>query len=185
MIDWVLRTIDMLQDNGKLPKTEVILPVETPKCKGKTNDFYREIHSDMRALRDTELKMTALFYQTAAFVFAGNMALVASGNTNLNEWLKTIVLAVSICFLVAFWLRVHARIEHDHKSYEFLMAYKRILEKEWFGKTAPIKPDHLGVNEAGPGYRKTQSLVALSSIAVVIVLVTIFLSHFGRIWKWW
>lgn len=139
-------------------------------------DFYKETHSEMRALRDTEFKIVALYYQVSAFVFAGNMATMASTSATyaVKSWTGTL----SVFFLLIFWGLVHRRIAHDHQSYSFHIEYKRYLESKWFGDEFSERPPNTAnTKSAGPGYRKTQALIALSALSVCTLIVVAVALH--------
>lgn len=173
-MEWLLTLLDRLagvcpteQDKPVLPPLTVPAPEGQPAAPSGLKEFYKEIHGDMRALRDTELKITALFYQVAAFLFAGNLALAASNSPAITWQFKGLVTAWSIIFLLVFWCMVHGRIAHDNKSYSYLMAHKRMIDEHWFGSSFAPRPKHLGSGPSGPGYRKTQKLLAWSSLGVL------------------
>ncbi len=148
--------------------------------------LYAEAGSEMRVLRNTEFQGAALFYQVCGFILTLNTAVM------VINWPPTIALCliplISCTFLVCYWCTLHARIAHDHMSYAYHMNIKRSAENYWLGIGFIGKPKntiHKKGSFAGPGYRNTQALIALSTIFVLItsgvlllVVMGIFLARF-------
>ena len=171
MIELLLRVLDFILQIEKPTKYRPPPPSRIigdksfqPHEMKELVDFYKEANSDMRALRDWEFKVVSLYFQVSAFFFAGNMVLFASISPKI-EVVRFWIGLITIIFLLTFWLRVHARIAHDNKSYGFNMGHRQYLEALWFGEEYPKPPAHVVGQATGPGYRRMQALVALAALA--------------------
>ena len=163
----ILRSLDFLMGIEILRIDEPIIPGEREHLV----ELYREINADMRILRDTEAKTVALFYSFCGFVFAGNLVVLGSASPAVSDLLRIFITIPSVLFVLGFWFAVHSRIAYDHMTYEFLMRHRKSIEKEWFKADFPEKPKHLGDEPSGPGYRKTQELVALTAVGVCAIML--------------
>lgn len=181
MIAGVLRLLDVLM--GLREPVAKELPPQpadfTSLSDENLRQLYLEVGAEMRALRATEFSVAGLFYAVAAFLLSASLGLlVAEGITHL---LKVACILAVIAFLLRFWFAVHSRIAHDNASYAYLMGCRRFIEKRWFWEGMPGKPANIGDGAGGRGYRMTQELVALASLAVSGILLLALL--FSTNWR--
>lgn len=171
MITGVLRLLDVALG---LREPVVTTPPEPPvELKPHTDEnlrqLYVELGSEMRALRATEFSVAGLFYAVAAFLLTASFSLLAADK--VTYLVKAVSIVAVVIFLLRFWMAVHSRIAHDNASYAHLMTCRRFIEKRWFWEGMPGKPANIGDGAGGRGYRMTQGLVALSSLAVSGILM--------------
>lgn len=135
-------------------------------------ELLRELHADMRAQRETELKMVPLFFQVCTFVLAANyLALFNSGH--LAVLIAYVLLSLaSVTFISIFWVQLHIRFAHDHGTYRYLGARVHAIRRSWevepFFAPAPARQP-LG---AGPGYKMNQRLVATAAIFMILAVAS-------------
>lgn len=147
-------------------------------------ELYRESGSEMRALRDTEFKIAALFYQMSAFLLAANIYIISSSSGKFYSiWIGLTFMILSIVFLTIFWLKTHERITADNAFYGWHLSLKRLIEEKSFKTNSvninfPGKPPSLGNNTTGKGYQKTQGLIALTYLLLISM---IFIGHILKI----
>lgn len=135
---------------------------EVTEC--RLPDLLRELHNEMRAMRDTELKIIPLFFVVAAFILSGNVAVQSQARV------PSLVFWIALCssaFLCIFWWRLHKRIAEDHATYLELSnrvaAIRRKLKAEAFFAA------ETGFG-TGKGYQKNQRLIAVTAVFVLIAL---------------
>lgn len=184
MIAGVLRLLDVLMGLREPVPKELPAPPADFQLRTDENlqQLYLEVGAEMRALRATEFSVAGLFYAVAAFLLTASLGLlVAEGVSYL---LKAVCIVAVILFLLRFWFAVHARIAHDNASYAYLMDCRRFIEKGWFWEGMPGKPANIGDGPGGRGYRMTQELVALSSLAVsgILVLALLLSANWRELW---
>src|SRR5215210_5305494 len=85
------------KDGGEFRGMDNKIPPPPKEC---MSDLYRELHAELRALRDTELKMLPMFFTAMAFVLAANVALY--GSTSAPPILVLWVSFIFIIFVAAF-----------------------------------------------------------------------------------
>ena len=135
----------------------------------KGDTLVKELHADMRALRETELKIVPLFFQVSAFILAGNVALSSGKDISLFVIVWTGVLSIAI--LCGFWVQICRRIDHDHTSYSYLSERIKFIRSEW-GVDCLYKSDDFG---SGSGYSRNKWLVSWAGGGVVLILIGILL----------
>lgn len=144
-----------------------------------SKEILRELHGDMRAQRETELKMVPLFFQVCTFVLAANL-LAFFNSSRTAALVAFLLLAVfSLLFVVLFWLQLHIRIAHDHGTYKYLGARVTAIRKFWkihefFLQATDRQP--LG---AGPGYKMNQRLVATAALFLIAAIVAAVMVRLG------
>jgi hypothetical protein len=133
-------------------------------------DIYREILAEMRARRDTEFKVVALYLQMCAFVFAAAVVPIFGQSPKL---LQTLLATGACLFLTLMWFRVHRRIAYDNSSYLYFRNLADSIEKEWFDTTLASWFQTVGAKSpSGIGYRQTQAMIAFCTL---FMDMTIFL----------
>lgn len=128
--------------------------------------LYREIMSDMRALRDVEMKFVPFFFQIAAFVVAVNVALIVQVATPRQATLAIGVL--SVAFTLTFARILIWKIGRDHQNHEWLGLRAQAVWRYWNG-AAFFDNAKYG---AGRGYKTNQLLIGLCSAFVVLIVCT-------------
>ncbi len=135
------------------------------KIKEKSDRILAELHSEIRHLRDTEMRLLALFFQVAAFVIAG-VALLFSGK--LEFIVHLIVSAIYVVFISLFGWFIAKRLESDRKTYL------------WLGQRVTYIRKLIGVTElfpsesefgSGSGYEKTQSKIAVAVFCIILLVI--------------
>jgi hypothetical protein len=169
-LELVVRFADFLLRLRK-PKTVPVPTHSVRRSRHAMPHLYAELGQEMRALRTTEASTIAAFYAVTGLIFAGGATVLSSDSFQFP--VKAAAIIGSVVFLLAFWLMVHSRIAHDNASYAHLMSRRRWIEQRWFWPGMPGRPPNIGHGPSGPGYRKTQALVALSALAVSTVLLTL------------
>lgn len=128
-----------------------------------------ELQSEMRAIRDAELKMVPFFFAVAAFVLTANLLTVLNENASLSKVLWVTI--PSLVFILAFWWQLHERLNDEHKKYSDHGKRVRQLWDLWgvteFCKQREGHPK-FGL---GLGYRKSQGLIASSALLVVLIIL--------------
>lgn len=127
----------------------------------------RELQSEMRSIRDADLKLLPFFFTISAFVLSANLLTIPNAKT------PSTVLWVgipSLLFLCIFWWQLHGLIEYNHNKY---LALGKLVREIWDGwkVTKFCKPDQgSSPYGEGSGFKKTQLLIAYCAIAVVIIV---------------
>lgn len=179
MMEAILRLLDKLMGLSKpdIPEPPAMPPDLSPERQARLSDLYLELGSEMRALRATEASMAALFFTVVGLLFAGGISLL--GSEKLSWSVKCWGIVGSSLFLLLFWFALHARILHDHVSYSHLMSRRSFLDAQWFWPDMPGRPPHLKGGHGGPGYRKTQALIALSALSVLTLLFAMLIAAYS------
>lgn len=144
------------------------------KSKVYSETVYQELHAGMKALRDTEFRLVALFYEVSAFIVTGNVVLIASDVSILITAISTLL---SVLLLIGFWCRLCVRIEKDHETYRFLgdrvTAIREMWEVDDFfrGSDSNVRFGH------GPGYKFNRSLISWSVAIVTAILMLTLLAR--------
>jgi len=179
MMEVILRLLDKLLGLSKpvIPEPPPMPANLTPERQARLSDLYLELGSEMRALRATEASMAGLFFTVVGLLFAGGISLL--GSEKLSWGVKLWGIVGSSLFLLLFWFALHARILHDHVSYSHLMSRRSFLDAQWFWPGMPGRPPHLATGHGGPGYRKTQALIALSALSVLTLLFVMLIAAYS------
>ena len=140
---------------------------EISKLDEKSETLFRELHADMRTIRETELKMVPLFFQVSAFTVAAN---ILAATATVPKHYAVFVMVISLIFIFGFWIQLHLRINHDRETYYYLGQRARYIREQW-GVAIFYKPaERKKLYGAGPGYRKNQKLVAWSALFVILII---------------
>jgi hypothetical protein len=142
-----------------------------------TKDIYREAQAEMRVRRDTEFKIAALHLQVCAFVFGASVLAILNPQTSTSF---SIIVGIGASLLiVVLWLQVHKRIAYDNASYVYYGNIRDSIESQWLSTSLR---KHLSGEQAGPpqglGYRNTQAIVAVCTVVVVAILLSLLASKF-------
>jgi len=137
-------------------------------------DVFKELHSECRALRDTELKLVPAFIAAMALIAAANILLISRAN-DLKPPFIIAVSGVSIAFCLLLFFLFWWRFEHDHVIYDDLFRRIRIIRKQW-GFTGFFPNRQYGHSELvaaglGSGYKQNQRVLLVTTIAVVSLIL--------------
>lgn len=140
------------------------------------SDLYRELHAELRAIRDTELKLLPMFFTAMAFVLAANVALF--GSTSASPSLVLWVSSISIMFVAAFAWGLIRRLEHDHRTYRVLGARITVIRRIWGLLPPGEDPNRITFFDKsaeklgqGKGYRRNQWIVVFTAATVTLILI--------------
>lgn len=130
--------------------------------------LHRELHADMRILRDTELKLVPFFFQITAFVFAANVFILAQPTAIVRKSLALAIGLLSVVFTVVVAWLLSTRIGRHHRTYRQLGDRVTYIQKVWgvhdfFDSDPPF--GH------GDGSRRNQHLIWCCALFVVLVII--------------
>ena len=135
---------------------------------GKSDLLIRELHSEMRAIREADLKILPFFYASSALVLPAHVLIVL--NANAEMWLLLSVAVPLFLFVCVMWWSLHRQLEQGHANYEDLGKRIQAIWSLW--GVSPFCAPRPGAAPlgSGRGYRRAQLYLAFPAICVLIIL---------------
>ena len=127
----------------------------------------KELQSEMRSIRDADLKLLPFFFTISAFVLSANLLTILNAKTPSTVfWVGT----PSLLFVCVFWWQLHDLIEYNHNKY---VALGKLVREIWDGwqvtQFCKLGQGNSPYGE-GRGFKKTQQLIASCALSVVIIV---------------
>jgi hypothetical protein len=128
----------------------------------------RELHAEMRAIREADLKMLPFFYASAAFVLPAHVLTVLNDKAGLS-----LVLWVAIplfTFICVMWWQLHRQLADSNSKYRDLGQRIRTIWQLW--QVSSFCAPNEGGSELGEGkgVKRTQLFLAATAICVLLIL---------------
>jgi len=130
----------------------------------------KELHSEMRSIRDADLKMIPFFFTICAFILSGNLITILNAEVEIPTVLGVAI--PSLAFVALFWSQLHWLIEYNNGKYRELGGRVQEIWKLWEVSQFCDPDQRFG---SGSGYKKTQRLLASSALAVIVIVVAMIL----------
>lgn len=144
--------------------------------KEHSDAIFRELHAEMRALRDTELKLIPLFFQTATFIVAANMVAIFSPAGSIPA--ICLISATSAIMIIILMESLCRRMKRDNRTYQFLG--ERVFYIRGLWGVAPFFQGRR-YTEFGRGEGASANILMIRSCAAVVIFL-ILAAAGTRVW---
>lgn len=132
------------------------------------DSLIRELHAEMRAIREADLKMIPFFYASAAFILPAHVLTVLNAKAEL---LLVLWVAVPLfAFICAMWWQLHRQLSDSNAKYRALGQRVRTIWSLWEVSNFCTPSDGGPELGDGRGVKRTQFFVAATAICVLLIL---------------